>query len=584
MRPLSLLLALFLTIPCFGQTVLVSSFTAKQRTIAAPVNFTVEPLIIGGWSNERIRFAYAFIGSNNAVTALSPYTEVKTGTDYSGQSIRIPGGDRTNCAVGFCAFWNKPDSQYPDAYFPCLPENGSNYIFHFAPGDLRLGGQRLIPDPNLGPSYNYIVPTTGKYWWNRGATGLEGQAIPDPTLAPIISSHGLPIGQYTVSAAYLLPNGGETTRSPPQTVNLTDDPAKGHYRAILCHRNEAVQQGVTATAIYVQNPQGSIFRSVFPRNYVTFYISKLGTPAKLPATATATWFSNPLVEALDSDAATIQLDTDITVDVAPVLPYKPNITLRRIASDYKTVTVLGKGELLTVNAEPHVYLEGLQFAGPSTSQGVNFCDHNGGCNFFQHFTRCNFRPSSGFWLQVDDSGAVVPNGSPLYVAGHTASECFFDDCYCQREGFIAGSQSVDFFFTRHRQDVGSDGRFESAALHAKGNKFLSMKYWGCDNSAHCLLNIHNEAGDLAIDVDNLFIDKHLPVLIQKGQNKSAAVSLRFGTMNRETGPQALCFAPNGPLTLKLDSFITQATKAYGMVKAFSLDPAEAQAIVVTGQE
>jgi len=53
-------------------------------------------------------------------------------------------------------------------------------------------------------------------------------------------------------------------------------------------------------------------------------------------------------------------------------------------------------------------------------------------------------------------------------------------------------------------------------------------------------------------------------------------------MNRESGPQALCFSPNGPLTLKLDSFIHAAPKCYGNVKAFSVNPSEAAQIQVTG--
>lgn len=560
-------------------TVLVSSFTAKQRTINPPASFTAEPMVIGNWGNKRLRFAFCYMGANGCVSKLSPYYEVNMGTDASAQAIRIPGGDRTNTAVGFLAWWNWPDDPNPAnaaAFFPCRPANGQNYIFHFSPGDTRLGGQQLLADPNLGPSYNYSP--NGQRFWPQGAKGLEGDVIPDPWLPPIISSHGLPIGQYTVFAAYLLPNGGETARGPPQTVTLGFDPAKGQTRAILCHRNEAVQQGVAGTVVYVQTAQG-IYRSVFPRNFTTFYISRLGQPAK-PPIPSPTWTSNPLVEALDSDAPVIILDTDVTVDCPVVIPYKPNITLRRIISEYKTITVAGKGELLTVNSEPHVYLEGIQFAGPSTTQGVNFCDHSGSCNFFCNFTRCNFRPGSGLWLCVDDSAGVVPNGSPLYITGHTASESFFNDCYCQREALIQGGQSVNFFFSKHRQDVGADGSLETAAMHLYGNKFISYDYFGVDNSAHSLLDISNDGGPLAIQIKNLFIDKGIPFLINKGQNEPATVELNFGNSNRESGPQAFATAPNGPLTIKLNSFIHNAPKAYGQVRAFSLDPSEAAAIQV----
>jgi len=484
-------------------TVIVSSFVGKIRTINPPANFSAEPFVCGNleWPAERIRFAYAFWGANNGITALSPYTEVKLGTDWTGHAIRIPGGDAKNTAVAFMAFWQRPDHPivgYRSLWFPMIPENGKNHLFHFSVGDLRLGGQRLLADPNLGAHYDYQI--NGSYFYPRGASGLEEKPVPDPTLAPLISSHGLPVGQYTVSAAYLLPNGSETARTSPQLITLASN-----QRAILCHRNEPVQQGVTATVIYVQTSTG-LFRSVFPRNFVTWYVSRLGTPAKFPQ-PNPSWMSNALVEALDSDAEVIVLDTDLTVDVGVVVPYKPNINVRRILSENKTVTVNGTGELLTVNAEPHIYLEGLQFAGPTTTQGINFVDHNGGCNFFCHFTRCNIRLGSGYWLCVDDAGGVVPNGSPLYVTGHTVSEVWFDDSYCQQSAYIAGSQSVDFFFSRHRQDVNCDGSLETAAMHLKSNKFVTVNGWWPDNSAHCLLNLHNEAGPISVQVQNLFCDK-----------------------------------------------------------------------------
>jgi hypothetical protein len=99
---------------------------------------------------------------------------------------------------------------------------------------------------------------------------------------------------------------------------------------------------------------------------------------------------------------------------------------------------------------------------------------------------------------------------------------------------------------------------ESAAIHLHNNKFVSIDGWWPDNSAQCLLNIHNQAGPLVIEIKNMFVDRNIPMLYMKGQNEPAKIIVRCSNLNRER-EQILGIAVGSPLTVQLEGFDHQAT-------------------------
>lgn len=564
-----------------------SSFTPKLRTYQAPGNFYAEPLIAGGWPAKRVRFAWAPWGANNAIGALSPYTEVTLTNDNVPIAIRV-NADRSNPAVGYMVFYQLPDDLVnPTLWFPCTPENGTNQLFHFGCGDYRLNGQPVLVPTFPQPHYTYQV--NGQYFYPRGPLGLEGELVPDPTIAPTITTHGgFSLGTYYVSIAYLLGNGTETPRTPPQAVLL----AANNERAILLHRNENVPHGVVGIVVYVGLYPLKQYRqpAIVQRNAVTFWIASFdqSTPAAQNPTS-ASWLSNKPTELLDSNAEVCVIDEDYDdLDAPLVIPYRPDLPLRQLVSDSgrRRLTVVNGFELLTCQ-DSYFYCTGFAFSGPNTKQGLNFCDPSGGENFFVHFERCSFipGPNAAYWLLIDDIGTNVPVGQPIYVAGHTASEVWFTQCYAQREGYISGNQSVDIFFDQHRQDTGNSS-IETADFHLRNNKFVVFRQLWCDNSAHALIDMHNEAGPLVVSLENCFIDKHKPLIVKKGQNEPGKLLLSVGNLNRETGAQSLAHAPNGPLTIELRAFLHQTSRIYGgnigTVKVYSLDPSEAAALTIVG--
>lgn len=580
---LAIVLLVLLAGKCFGQSVLVSSFQPKQRTINPPANFTAQPLCMGQfyWYAGDYQFAYAWVGADGKYCGLSPSVQVHLNYNGGNFFIRIPGNAGSK-AIGFVPFFkplNSPQVNWQNLWFPCAPSNGINQWFHFAPGSRREGGQLLIVypyNPSTGSApqhWDYVVPTTNKPTFPRGGIGWDGSLLTIPATAPEITVAGqIAPGDWYVASSYVCGNGVETGLSPPQKVTLG---STQHF--IQLSRSDSLQQGVKSFRVYMGSSATDLhLQGTYQRNWLNFYLSNYNPNGLPPMSKGATWLSNPLAEALDSNAMEVIVDIPLKIDCAPVIPYRADLSQRVIrGTAYQQITVPADGECLTMQAS-YTYLENIQFAGGN--EGLNFCDNTGGCCFLDHYKKVNIRPASGYGIIADDAG-TPGNG------GHAASEQFFEDCYIQREMLIGDNQQVDFDFKTFRQDVLTQGHkypLETAALHAKGNKFLTFDYWGVDASAQTLINLHNEAGPCTISVNRLYVDLPIPMLVAKGQNEPGTISFSNGTANA-SGLFGLS-PNNSPLTIKLDNFIHQRPRLIcspqGVSKVLALDPVEAQSVQV----
>jgi hypothetical protein len=177
----------------------------------------------------------------------------------------------------------------------------------------------------------------------------------------------------------------------------------------------------------------------------------------IPPIPSQPWTSSPLLEAIESGASTVIVDTDCVVDCGPVINFHDNgiRTIKR-ASGTEVITVATSLSPLLTVSDSHLVIE-LEMEGGNN--GIDFADPTGGCCFDCRIGG-NYRPTGRFTLTIDDAGAVGSlDSSGLLVAGHTASEIFIESIevpttYAQKEIWVQGGQSVDIFIRNLRQDVG----------------------------------------------------------------------------------------------------------------------------------
>lgn len=584
-----------------SDVVLVSQFAEGQVTVQPCRSLTASTMVLGGsqWQAGRYQFVVVFVGANGRYTQISPPSEAQLEAG-SGVTIRVPSRPRRDIPVGFLVFYqwlDNPHAPYRSIWWPSKPVNGRNQVFSFSPGDRKLNGQLINPynyypetfDWKGPPHWNYTSPITGQRFYQTGALDPNGVVVGDPEMAPQVTVHDkLPVGDLWYALSYVLPDGRETATTAPQRVTVPRD-----RRSLMLHRNEELQQGVKWQYVYLGTNPYELHRqpcyvtgtNFWPRNWCSLLVSsmRLTNIPPRPA-ATTVWTASPLHMALLSNARTIVLDRNIETNCGPVIPYRPDVPMRRIVGDaWQEVKVLGPGELIT-NSSQYTYVENFRLVGEQATEGINYCDPNGGAAMQTRWTRMNIRPKQGYVLYADDPGgkcAITPNGVAVY--DHTASEQHFHDCYFKGPLYIRGNQTVSFSFTQLRQDVnaGADPFWlETAGAHLMSNKFFQFSWWGVDETPRTILNLHNEAGPLTVDCDHLYADKANPLFISKGQNTPARVNLRSGTVNRQTGNQVFAVAPGGTLKLFLEGFNHQSPAAYGDVTVWSADEAERQGVRV----